>query len=193
MASSRLRVAQSAGVACQVAYLTVDQDVQDARVTRRTATSPQQTFPMSEAELDQWREKWRGRKPQANWRASGEVVHKLGGAAGDRTQDRRIMRSTLGRNARLTCTNASRQCHERTHCTGIPPGAGPRPGPRRALLPRAIAVTLRKSTRQAPIRCCPAAWQQFRQQSPRIRRHPAAALVQPTVWRAPRHRLLPRK
>ena len=71
MASSRLRVAQSAGVACQVAYLTVDQDVQDARVTRRTATSPQQTFPMSEAELDQWREKFQ--VPDAAELHGGEI------------------------------------------------------------------------------------------------------------------------
>ena len=107
MASSRLRVAQSAGVACQVAYLTVDKDVQLARVARRTATSPQQTFPMSEVELDQWREKWRGRKPQANWRASGEVVHKLGGAPGGRTLNQRIKRSTLARNTRLACNDVS--------------------------------------------------------------------------------------
>ena len=38
---------------------------------------------------------------------------------------------TLSRNARLTCTNASRGCHERTHSTGSSSGAGPRPGPRR--------------------------------------------------------------
>jgi predicted kinase len=51
-------LAQSAGAACQVVYLPVDKDVQLARVAHRQATAPHQTFPMSEAELDQWREKF---------------------------------------------------------------------------------------------------------------------------------------
>ena len=48
-------LAQSAGPACQVVYLPVDKDVQLARVAHRQATAPHQTFPISEAELDQWR------------------------------------------------------------------------------------------------------------------------------------------
>jgi predicted kinase len=51
-------LAQSAGAACQVVYLPVDKDDQLARVAHRQATAPHQTFPMSEAELDQWREKF---------------------------------------------------------------------------------------------------------------------------------------
>ena len=51
-------LAQSAGAACQVVYLPVDKDDQLARVAHRQATAPHQTFPMSEAELDQWREQF---------------------------------------------------------------------------------------------------------------------------------------
>jgi predicted kinase len=51
-------LAQSAGAASQVVYLPVDKDVQLARVAHRQATAPHQTFPMSEAELDQWREQF---------------------------------------------------------------------------------------------------------------------------------------
>jgi hypothetical protein len=54
-----------------------------------------------------------------------------GGAPGGRTLNQRIKRSTLSRNVCLTCTNASRGCHERTRGTGSSSGAGPRPGPRR--------------------------------------------------------------
>jgi predicted kinase len=64
-------LAQSAGAACQVVYLPVDRDVQLARVAHRQATAPHQTFPMSEAELDQWREKFQ--VPDAAELAGGEI------------------------------------------------------------------------------------------------------------------------
>ena len=48
-------LARSAGAACQVVYLPVDKDVQLTRIAHRQATSPHQTFPMSEADVDQWR------------------------------------------------------------------------------------------------------------------------------------------
>jgi predicted kinase len=51
-------LARSAGAACQVVYLPVDKDVQLARIAHRQATVPHQTFPMSEADLDQWREQF---------------------------------------------------------------------------------------------------------------------------------------
>jgi predicted kinase len=51
-------LARSAGAACQVVYLPVDKDVQLARIAHRQATQPHQTFPMSEADVDQWREKF---------------------------------------------------------------------------------------------------------------------------------------
>ena len=48
-------LARSAGAACHVVYLPVDKDVQLARIAHRQATTPEQTFPMSEADVDQWR------------------------------------------------------------------------------------------------------------------------------------------
>jgi hypothetical protein len=41
-----------------VVYLPVDKDVQLARIAHRQATVPHHTFPMSEADLDQWREQF---------------------------------------------------------------------------------------------------------------------------------------
>jgi hypothetical protein len=41
-----------------VVYLPVDKDVQLARIAHRQATAPRQTFPMSEADVDQWREQF---------------------------------------------------------------------------------------------------------------------------------------
>jgi predicted kinase len=51
-------LARSAGASCQVVYLPVDKDVQLARIAHRQATAPHQTFRMSEAEVDQWREQF---------------------------------------------------------------------------------------------------------------------------------------
>src|SRR6201992_1503749 len=48
-------LARSAGAACQVIYLPVGRDVQLARIARRQAAEPHQTFPMSEADVDRWR------------------------------------------------------------------------------------------------------------------------------------------
>ncbi len=48
-------LARSAGASCQVVYLPVARDVQRARIAHRQATAPHQTFPMSEADIDQWR------------------------------------------------------------------------------------------------------------------------------------------
>jgi predicted kinase len=64
-------LAQSAGAACQVVYLPVDKDVQLARIAHRQATAPHQTFPMSEAELDQWREQFQ--VPDAAELDGGEI------------------------------------------------------------------------------------------------------------------------
>jgi hypothetical protein len=64
-------LAQSVGAACQVVYLTVDKDVQLARVAHRQAAAPHQTFPMSEAELDRWREKFQ--VPDAAELDGGEI------------------------------------------------------------------------------------------------------------------------
>jgi predicted kinase len=64
-------LARSAGAACQVLYLPVDKDVQLARIAHRQATAPHQTFPMSEADLDQWREQFQ--VPDAGELAGGEI------------------------------------------------------------------------------------------------------------------------
>jgi predicted kinase len=51
-------LARSAGASCQVVYLPVDEGVQRARVAHRQATAAHTTFPMSLADLDQWRRKF---------------------------------------------------------------------------------------------------------------------------------------
>ena len=64
-------LARSAGASCQVIYLPVDKDVQLARIAHRQATAPHQTFPMSEADVDQWREQFQ--VPDAAELAGGEI------------------------------------------------------------------------------------------------------------------------
>lgn len=51
-------LAASAGASCQVIYLPVGRDVQRARITHRQATAPHATFPMTEADLDAWRDQF---------------------------------------------------------------------------------------------------------------------------------------
>jgi predicted kinase len=48
-------LAASAGAFCRVIYVPVEKDVQLARIAHRQATAPEQTFPMSEADVDAWR------------------------------------------------------------------------------------------------------------------------------------------
>jgi len=64
-------LARSAGASCQVVYLPVDKDVQLARIAHRQATTPHQTFPMSEADVDAWREQFQA--PDAAELAGGEI------------------------------------------------------------------------------------------------------------------------
>lgn len=64
-------LARSAGAACRVVYLPVDKDVQRARIAYRQATTPRETFPMSEAEVDAWREQFQ--VPDAGELAGGEI------------------------------------------------------------------------------------------------------------------------
>jgi predicted kinase len=64
-------LARSAGAACQVVYLPVDKDVQLARIAHRQQTAPDQTFPMSEADVDQWREQFQ--VPDAAELDGGEI------------------------------------------------------------------------------------------------------------------------
>lgn len=51
-------LAAAAGAPCQVVYVHVDRDVQLARIAHRQATTPHQTFPMSEREIDAWSEQF---------------------------------------------------------------------------------------------------------------------------------------
>jgi predicted kinase len=51
-------LARSAGAACQVVYLPVGKDVQLARIAHRQETAPHQTFPITEADVDEWREQF---------------------------------------------------------------------------------------------------------------------------------------
>jgi predicted kinase len=64
-------LARSAGASCRVVYLPVDKDVQLARIAHRQATAPHQTFPMSEADVDRWREQFQ--IPDAAELGGGEI------------------------------------------------------------------------------------------------------------------------
>ena len=64
-------LARSAGASCQVVYLPVDKNVQLARIAHRQATTPHQTFPMSETEVDAWRRQFQ--VPDAAELAGGEI------------------------------------------------------------------------------------------------------------------------
>jgi predicted kinase len=64
-------LARSAGAACQIVYLPVDKDVQLARIAHRQETTPHQTFPMSLADVDGWREQFQ--VPDAAELGGGEI------------------------------------------------------------------------------------------------------------------------
>ena len=51
-------LARSVRASCQVVYLPVDKDVQLARIAHRQAATPHRTFPMTEADVDTWREQF---------------------------------------------------------------------------------------------------------------------------------------
>ena len=51
-------LARANGARCQVVYLPVEKDVQLARIARRQETAPHETFPMTEADVDQWRKQF---------------------------------------------------------------------------------------------------------------------------------------
>ncbi|MDX3077808.1 AAA family ATPase [Streptomyces sp. NPDC088354] len=48
-------LAESVGAACRLVYVPVDRETQRARIAQRQLTAPDQTFPMSEADLVHWR------------------------------------------------------------------------------------------------------------------------------------------
>ena len=73
-------LARSAGAACQLVYLPVDKDVQLARIAHRQETAPDQTFPMSEADVDAWRQQFQ--VPDAAELEGGEIPAPPAGWAG---------------------------------------------------------------------------------------------------------------
>jgi predicted kinase len=64
-------LAHSVGASAEVVYLPIDKDVQLARIAHRQARAPQQTFPMSEADVDRWREQFQ--EPDAAELAGDDV------------------------------------------------------------------------------------------------------------------------
>jgi predicted kinase len=64
-------LARSAGASCQVIYLPVDKDTQLARIAHRQATAPHQTFTMTEADIDTWRQQFQ--EPDAAELDAGKV------------------------------------------------------------------------------------------------------------------------
>jgi len=53
--SSLQSLARQVGASCQVVYVAVDRAMQLERVRRRWVSTPDETFMITEAELDQWR------------------------------------------------------------------------------------------------------------------------------------------
>ena len=51
-------MAASVGASCELVYLPVEREVQWRRIQNRWRRTPEQTFPMAEAELDPWREQF---------------------------------------------------------------------------------------------------------------------------------------
>ncbi len=64
-------LAGSAGASCQVVYVSVDRDAQLTRIAHRQASAPHQTYPMTEAEVDTWRDHFQ--VPDAAELDGGEV------------------------------------------------------------------------------------------------------------------------
>jgi predicted kinase len=64
-------LARASGATCRVVYLPVDKDTQLARIARRQETAPHQTFPMSAADVDQWRKQFQ--VPDAEELDGGEI------------------------------------------------------------------------------------------------------------------------
>jgi predicted kinase len=48
-------LARAIGARCEVVYLPVDRQTQLSRIAHRQATTPDQTFPMTEKDVDTWR------------------------------------------------------------------------------------------------------------------------------------------
>jgi predicted kinase len=64
-------LATEAGASCQVIYLPVDKHVQRARIAHRQAIAPHTTVPITEADIDRWREQFQA--PDAAELSGGTV------------------------------------------------------------------------------------------------------------------------
>lgn len=64
-------LADVAGASCQIVYLPVEREVQWRRIQNRWNETPEQTFPMVEAEVDRWREQFE--VPDADELSGGSV------------------------------------------------------------------------------------------------------------------------
>jgi predicted kinase len=51
-------LARANGAECRLVYLPINKDDQLARIVQREATEPHQTFRMTEADIDQWRQEF---------------------------------------------------------------------------------------------------------------------------------------
>jgi predicted kinase len=65
-------LAGAAGAVTEVVYVPVDRETQLARIAHRQATAPDQTFPMTEADVDQWRTQFQA--PDQAELAGGELA-----------------------------------------------------------------------------------------------------------------------
>jgi predicted kinase len=64
-------LAAPTGARCEVVYVPVDRETQLARIAHRQATTPHQTFPMTETDVDEWRAQFQA--PDAAELAGGRL------------------------------------------------------------------------------------------------------------------------
>ena len=78
--SSLRWLAAAAGASCQVVYVPVDRGTQLARIAHRAERTPEQTYPMSEADVDRWRAQFQ--PPEAAELGGGAIPAPPPGCAG---------------------------------------------------------------------------------------------------------------
>lgn len=64
-------LAQSAGAAYRLVYLPIDEATMRARIAHRQQATPEQTFPMSDADITRWRAQFE--EPDADELANGDI------------------------------------------------------------------------------------------------------------------------
>jgi predicted kinase len=69
--SSLRWLAAAAGASCEVVYVPVDRETQLARIAHRALHAPERTYPMTEADVDQWRAQFQA--PDAAELGGGEI------------------------------------------------------------------------------------------------------------------------